>query len=90
VYNINMNQLTASKRINIVLPMEIISFVDNVAKKGERSRFFGEAVRFYAKEKSKANLIKALRDGAIKRSGRDISLAREWFPVEHNNLSKQD
>jgi CopG family transcriptional regulator/antitoxin EndoAI len=83
-----MTKVITRKRVNITLPKDTISLIDQVAKKGDRSRFLDEAVRFYVKETGRANLRKLLRDGAIQRAERDLNLTREWFHLEYHAWPK--
>jgi len=71
-----------NKRINITLPEEVVQVIDRVAKKGERSRFIGQAVRHYVDDLGRANLKKRLKEGAILEAELDLRLAEEWFPLE--------
>jgi CopG family transcriptional regulator/antitoxin EndoAI len=74
--------ITMRKRINVSLPEETIELIDRVTEHGDRSRFIDEAVRRYIQETGKANLRKRLKEGAIRRAERDLSLAEEWFTVD--------
>jgi len=76
------NISTKYKRINITLPDATIQLLDNVAQKGTRSSFVDQAVRFYVEGIGQANLKKQLREGAIKNSKRDLSIAEEWFLID--------
>src|SRR3989344_8619426 len=69
-------------RINVTLPKETVYLLDKVSEKRGRSRLIDNAVRFYVNEIGKINIRKKLKEGAIKREGRDISLAEDWFNVE--------
>jgi CopG family transcriptional regulator/antitoxin EndoAI len=71
------------KRVDITLPRETVSLLERISKKGDRSRFVDQAILFYAKEMSRANLRKLLKEGAIKNAARDLSIAEEWFPLEN-------
>jgi len=53
-----------------------------VTEQGDRSRLIDEAVRHYIQETGLANLRKRLKEGAIRRAERDLSLAEEWFNVD--------
>ena len=78
-----LNMITKNKqRLNIMLPQKTIKLLNSVSKKGNRSLLIDEAVNFFVKEKSKADLRDLLREGAIKRSDRDLKLAREWSALE--------
>jgi CopG family transcriptional regulator/antitoxin EndoAI len=84
VYHIIMkiNISTKYKRINITLPNATIQLLDSVAQKGTRSSFVDQAVRFYVEGVGQANLKKQLKEGAINRSERDMSIAEEWFLID--------
>lgn len=71
-----------NKRINISLPEEVVRVIDRVAKKGERSRFISQAVRYYVDDFGRANLRKRLKEGAIREAELDLRLAEEWFTLE--------
>jgi CopG family transcriptional regulator/antitoxin EndoAI len=67
------------RRINITLPEETLRLIDRVTKKGDRSRFIDEAVRQFARARAQKRLRDELKEGALKRAKRDLSLAEEWF-----------
>lgn len=81
-----MNKLSIQSpgfdRINVTLPKETVYLLDRVSEKGGRSRLINNAVRFYVNEIGKINIKKNLREGAIKRKERDLSLSEDWFPIE--------
>lgn len=79
---------TTHKRINITLPSDTIQLIDRVAEKGDRSRFINEAARYYVREAGKAKLRKFLKEGAVKHAERDLTLAGEWFQLEHEAWQK--
>jgi len=70
------------QRVNITLPEETLSLVDQIAEKGNRSRFIDQAIRYYVEAMSKARLKKFLKEGAIARAERDLKLAEEWATLE--------
>ena len=70
------------RRINITLPEETIRLMDRVSDKGDRSRLIDRAVRRYVSESGRANLRKRLKEGALRRAGRDLRLAEESFFLE--------
>lgn len=70
------------QRINITLPEDTLRLLDRVAGKGDRSRFIDAAVKHYVNAMSRARLRKRLKEGAIKRAARDLSLAEDWFALE--------
>ena len=67
------------RRINITLPEETVRLIDRVARKGERSFLISEAVRQYVASIGKTRLRRLLREGALRRAERDLSLAEEWY-----------
>ena len=71
-----------NQRINVSLPEETLRLLDRVAGKGDRSRLINEAVRYYIDEKGRRELRKRLKEGAIRRTPRDLQLSEEWFPLE--------
>jgi len=71
-----------NRRINITLPVDVLSLIGRAAKKGQRSRFIAEAVRYYIESVGRANLRRRLKEGAVRRAGRDLRLAEEWFTLE--------
>jgi CopG family transcriptional regulator/antitoxin EndoAI len=73
---------TMHQRVNITLPKETLGLIDRVAKKGDRSRFIDEAIKHYVDAVGRANLRKLLKEGAIKRTQRDLALTEEWFGLE--------
>ena len=70
------------QRINITLPDDTLKLIDRVAPKGDRSRFIDKAVRHYVDAIGRARLRKQLKEGATRRSQRDLDLAEDWFAVE--------
>jgi CopG family transcriptional regulator / antitoxin EndoAI len=71
-----------NRRINVSIPEETLRLLDRVAQKGDRSRLIDEAVRHYVAGVGRAQLTKRLKEGAVRRAARDLSLAEEWFPLE--------
>ena len=67
------------KRINITLPEETVALIDRVTEKGDRSGLIDNAVRHYIETVGKKNLRRRLKEGAMRRAERDLSLAEEWF-----------
>ncbi len=63
------------KRINITLPEETVALIDRVVEKGARSGLIDSAIRHYIEQVGKGNLRKSLKEGAIRRAERDLSLA---------------
>ena len=76
------------RRINITLPEETVRLIDRVAERGDRSRFIDEAVRRYVEAVGRANLRKRLKEGSVRRGGRDLRLAGEWFALEEEAWRK--
>ncbi len=73
------------RRINITLPKETIELIDRTLEKGERSQFIDQAIRFYMRYFGQRRLRKLLKEGAIKRSKRDLELTQEWFSMEQES-----
>jgi CopG family transcriptional regulator / antitoxin EndoAI len=73
---------TMHKRINITLPEETVTLIDEVAHDGNRSSFIDTAVKHYIETVSKDNLRKRLKEGAIVRAARDRAIASEWFSID--------
>ena len=71
-----------NQRINVSLPEETLRLLDRVAGKGDRCRLIDEAVRYYIDERGRRELRKRLKEGAIRRTPRDLQLSEEWFPLE--------
>jgi CopG family transcriptional regulator/antitoxin EndoAI len=70
------------RRINVTLPDETIRLIDRVARKGDRSFLISEAVRHYVASVGKARLRRLLKEGALRRAGRDTGLAEEWCSAD--------
>ena len=70
------------QRLNITLPQETVKLIDRSSKRGDRSRFIDHAVKFYVKEQRRTGLRAALKEGAVKRAKRDLSVAVDWFLIE--------
>lgn len=71
-----------TKRINVVLPVETLEVLDEVAAKGDRSRFICQAVLHYVQSQGRANLRERLKKGALANAQRDLEIAQEWFSVD--------
>jgi len=71
-----------SKRINIVLPDKTVAVLDQVASKGNRSRFIDLAVRHFVETAGRANLRERLKEEALSNADRDLAIAAEWYPLE--------
>lgn len=76
------------RRINITLPEETVRLIHRVAERGDRSRFIDEAVKRYVEAVGRANLRKRLKEGSVRRAGRDLRLAEEWFALEEEAWRK--
>jgi len=72
------------KRINISLPEDTLELIDRVTEHGDRSRFIDEAVRHYIQEMGRSHLRKRLKEGALQRAQRDLSVAEEWFTIDED------
>ena len=70
------------KRLNITLPESTVTLLDTLVEKGERSSFIDTAIKTYVEQISQKSLREKLKEGAIIRSNRDLSLSQEWFDVE--------
>ena len=70
------------RRINITLPEETVSVINRLAPKGDRSHLIAEAVRYYIEHVGRAKLRKRLKEGALRRAGRDHAIANEWLVVD--------
>jgi CopG family transcriptional regulator/antitoxin EndoAI len=71
-----------TKRINVVLPVEIIKALDRVAPTGNRSRLISAAVLHFMECRAKNNLATRLKEGALAHAQRDLEIAQEWFPLD--------
>jgi CopG family transcriptional regulator/antitoxin EndoAI len=69
-------------RINIVLPLETLGVLRRIAPRGKRSHLISEAIKHYATCRASRHIAKKLKEGAIAQAGRDLEIAREWFPLE--------
>jgi len=85
----NRAVLPVQKRINISLPEETLQLIDRVVEKGDRSRFIDTAVKKFVETRGWARLEKVLKEGALKRAGRDLGLAQEWFALEEEAWPKR-
>jgi len=79
----NINNHTSYQRVDVTLPKETVKLLGRIAKKGDRSRLVDEAIRYFAKEMSRANLRKQLKEGAMVNASRDLNLVEEWFSVDN-------
>ncbi|MFW9261603.1 hypothetical protein A4S05_02025 [Nostoc sp. KVJ20] len=80
----------AYQRINITLPAQTLQAIDKFAPKGdspeetlrERSRFIDAAIQAYITQIQTEKLRQQLKEGAIRRAGRDRQLTDDWFALE--------
>ena len=79
---------TAHKRLNITLPESTVALLETVADKGERSNFIDTAIVSYIKQTKQETLRESLKNGAIARSRRDLTVSEEWFNVEEELWQK--
>jgi CopG family transcriptional regulator / antitoxin EndoAI len=79
---------TMRRRLNITLPEETIRLLDQVSRRGDRSRFIDQAVQHYVARRRRAQLKKLLREGAEARAERDLALAHEWFYLDEEAWRK--
>jgi CopG family transcriptional regulator / antitoxin EndoAI len=63
------------QRVNITLPEETLQLIDRVTQEGNRSRFVDRVVRYYIGQVGRTNLKQQLKEGALRRAGRDLSLS---------------
>jgi len=70
------------RRINISLPEETVRLMDRGSSRGDRSRLINEAVRRYVASRRRANLKKRLKEGALRRTERDLRLSTDWFLLD--------
>ncbi len=70
------------RRINITLPEETLDLIDRAVHPSNRSRFIDEAIKHYIAERGRSNLRQQLKEGAIRRAQRDLTLAEEWFALD--------
>ena len=87
VYNQNMKRDT-HRRLNITLPESTVALLETVADKGARSTFINTAIKSYIQQTKQEILRESLKNGAIARSQRDVSLTEEWFDVEEELWQK--
>jgi CopG family transcriptional regulator / antitoxin EndoAI len=67
---------------DIHLPDDTLVEIDRLAPQGDRIRFIGDAIQFYISETNKTAMRERLREGAIVRAERDLTLAQEWFVLD--------
>jgi CopG family transcriptional regulator / antitoxin EndoAI len=76
------------KRLNITLPENTVTLIDEIAPKGDRSLFIDIAVRAYITQNQQETLREKLKAGAIARSMRDSQLSSDWFALEEELWTK--
>ena len=79
---------TTLKRVNITIPQATLEKVDALTERGDRSKFIDQAVHFYVDAISRKELQKSLKEGALRRTVRDVDIAAEWFKVDESVWSK--
>ncbi|MGP0072765.1 MAG: hypothetical protein ACLPWF_12635 [Bryobacteraceae bacterium] len=77
-----------SKRINIMLPDRTLAVLDQVAPKGDRSRFVSAAVLHYVETQGKRSLREQLKTGYLANADENLRIAAEWFPLEEQAWQK--
>lgn len=70
------------QRVNVTLPEDTIQLIGKIVKRGDRSRFIDEAVKYYIDKLNKKNLKNQIKEGAIRRFDRDLQIVEEWFSLE--------
>ena len=80
---------TAYQRVDVTLPKETVRLLEKIAKKGDRSRLVDQAIRFFVKEMSGANLKKQIKEGAMVNGSRDLNLVEEWFSIDDEICSSK-
>jgi CopG family transcriptional regulator/antitoxin EndoAI len=70
------------ERINITLPRATLGLLDRLARKGDRSRFIDEAIRQFARRRSRERLRELLEeDGRVNRD-RDLAALEAWAAAD--------
>lgn len=67
------------RRINVSLSEEALRLLDQLAPKGDRSRFLDDLVKKTARDREA--LRARLQEGYLKRAERDREVAAEWDPL---------
>jgi len=80
--------ISMSKRINIMLPEKTLAVLDQVASKGNRSRFVSQAVLHYVESQGKQSLRQQLKAGYQANAEESLKIALEWFPLEEEAWQK--
>ena len=82
---IPVEQDSMVRRLNIVLPEEVLRALDRMAPKGQRSRLISEAVIQYVTSKARRSLAERVKQGALDGARRDLEIAQEWFPLDEES-----
>lgn len=82
------------RQIQITLSEETIQLLEQSIGVGglsveERDRLIDEAIHFYFLQKQREKIAERLQEGAIRRSERDLNLARDWFSLEEELWKKK-
>ncbi|MBF0119159.1 MAG: hypothetical protein HQK79_10025 [Desulfobacterales bacterium] len=72
------------QKINITLPEQTVHLIEQMTNKSNRSSFIDEAVKYYMEHVGKIKLREQLKQGAIKRTERDLKLSKELNELEDN------
>jgi CopG family transcriptional regulator/antitoxin EndoAI len=73
---------SAYERINITLSRATLGLLDRVTRKGNRSRFIDEAIRQFAKGRSREQLRELLEDDGRVNRDRDVAVLKDWAAVD--------
>jgi hypothetical protein len=79
-----------AKRINIVLPEDMVRAIDRIAWPGQRSRFIQRAVRHYVATASPEALHERLKAAALRDRDLDLEIGRDWFAVDQEQWRQLD
>jgi CopG family transcriptional regulator / antitoxin EndoAI len=79
----------AHNRINITLPAKTLQQLDEFTSKGGRSSFIDAAIQAYISQIQQENLRQQLKEGAICRAERDLTLADDWLTLEEEAWPKK-
>ncbi len=76
------------RRINISLSEESVRLLDQLAPRGDRSRYIEQLVKRSAQDRRE--LRRLLKERAIRRAHLDRQIAAEWDPVADDVWRKLD
>lgn len=76
------------KRVNITLPEETLKLIDRATEKGNRSRFIDTAIRHFVRQRRRGEIRRLVKEGAIRNTERDLSIAKEWFRIDEDAWRK--